>query len=144
MCIFSILYFLFTKEGEKIRWDTFLEAMKQILKHQDFEKDALCAYAVFDPGRRGHFSIRRLRDALMMGCKATPLEMAEIYRMADPDLDGKVNEKGKYFTAVIKTLVYLGATSSVCKELSCIIIYRKYFRSFDWLRAKRGIVISAW
>ena len=118
--------------------------MKQILKHQDFEKDALCAYAVFDPGRRGHFSIRQLRDALMMGCKATPLEMAEIYRMADPDLDGKVNEKGKYFTTVMKTLVYPGATSSVCKELSCIIIYRKYFRSFDWLSAKGEIVISAW
>ena len=104
---------MFTKEGEKIRWDTFLEAMKQILKHQDFEKDALCAYAVFDPGRRGHFSIRQLRDALMMGCKATPLEMAEIYRMADPDLDGKVNEKGENFTTVIKRLVCPGATSSV-------------------------------
>jgi hypothetical protein len=72
--------------------------LKEILKHQEVEKDALSAYAVFDPGRKGHFSIRQLRDAFVMNCKATPLEMAEIFRMADPDLDGKVNEKGEYFS----------------------------------------------
>ncbi|XP_028394065.1 calmodulin-like [Dendronephthya gigantea] len=80
-------------DGDKIRWDTFLEAMKQILRHQDIEKDALFAYAAFDPGRKGHFKIRQLRDAFVTGCRATPLEMAEIFRMADPDMDGKVNEQ---------------------------------------------------
>lgn len=92
-----LLIFSPTTDGDKIRWDTFLEAMKQILKHQDIEKDALFAYAVFDPGRKGHFKISQLRDAFVTGCRATPLEMAEIFRMADPDLDGKVNEQGKYF-----------------------------------------------
>ncbi len=80
--------------------------MKQILKYQDVEKDALSAYAVFDPGRRGHFGIGHLRDAFVKSCRATPLEMAEIFRMADPDLDGKVQEKGEYFSpyaAVHKT-----------------------------------------
>ena len=105
------IFFSSTTEEEKIRWDTFLEAMKQILKHQDFEKDAMCAYAVFDPGRKGYFSIRQLRDALVMSCRATPLEMAEIYRMADPDLDGKVNEKGEYFSKFIKKLVWPGGST---------------------------------
>ena len=75
--------------------------MKQILKHQQVEKDALSAYAVFDPGRKGYFGVGHLRDALVKSCKATPLEMAEIFRMADPDLDGKVNEEGDYFYQVI-------------------------------------------
>ena len=84
-------------DGKKIRWDTFLETIKEILKHQDIEKDSLTAYAVFDPGRKGHFSIRQLRDAFLISCKAaTPLEMAEIFRIADPDLDGKVHEKGEF------------------------------------------------
>ena len=30
------------------------------------------------------------------------------------------------------------------KNLRSIIIYWKYFRSFDWLRAKGEIIISAW
>lgn len=72
--------------------------MKEILKHRNVEKDAFLAYAVFDPGRKGHFSIRQLRDAFMINCRATPLEMADIFRMADPDLDGKVKEEGEYFS----------------------------------------------
>lgn len=71
--------------------------MKQILNHQDVEKDATLAYATFDPWREGHFNIRLLRDAFLASSKTiTPLEMAEIFRKADPDLDGRVNEKGDF------------------------------------------------
>ena len=69
--------------------------MRQIMKHQDINKDAMLAYAVFDPGRQGHFNIRELRDALLASSQSlSPLEMAEIFRKADPNLDEHVTEKG--------------------------------------------------
>ena len=33
---------------------------------------------------------------------------------------------------------------SFCLMLRVIIIYLKYFRSFDWLRAEGDIALSAW
>lgn len=69
--------------------------MKQILKHQDVNKEALSAYAVFDPERKGYFDISQLRDAFMISCRASTLELADILRMADQNFDGEVTEKGK-------------------------------------------------